>query len=249
MSAPRLRKKDIGKILRVLFALVVLVVGYVELQQSQADVTDQTTLPHVTTSDAGVALSRLAVKGRAPKTGYLRTHFSDGWDKVGTCNVRNLILARDLVDVTFVDKTCNVASGVLYDHYTGKTITFVRGADTSDDVQIDHVVALGDAWQKGAQLLTPEQRHLLANDPLNLLAVDGAANQVKGDGDAATWLPANKSFRCEYVARQIAVKQKYTLWVTVSEYKSIATILENCPDQKLPSVTPLGESPALLRTP
>jgi hypothetical protein len=102
-------------------------------------------------------------------------------------------------------------------------------------VQIDHVVALSNAWQTGAGLLTPEIRQQLANDPLELLAVDGAANQQKSDGDAATWLPSNKAFRCQYVARQVAVKAKYQLWVTSAEKDAITRVLATCPGQPLPS--------------
>lgn len=180
-------------------------------------------------------LEKLNIKGRASNKEYSREEFGKDWNTIGGCNTRNIILNRDLDNVV-VDEKCNVASGTLQDPYTGKTISFKRGSDTSSDVQIDHVVALSDAWQKGAQNLTSEKRTELANDPLELLAVDGDANQKKGSGDAATWLPANKSFRCEYVARQIAVKQKYSLWVTQAEYDAINRILDKCPKQLLPSV-------------
>jgi hypothetical protein len=133
-----------------------------------------------------------------------------------------------------VSNDCKVMNGTLNDPYTGKTIQFTRGADTSDDIQIDHVVALSNAWQTGAQQLTPEQRVALANDSLELLAVDGPANQQKGGGDAATWLPTNKAFRCQYVARQIAVKQKYSLWVTAAEKEAMQRVLTACPAQTLP---------------
>lgn len=179
-------------------------------------------------------LNTLAVKGRAPKTGYARTQFGDGWALTRGCDMRNIILHRDLVDVA-VNDACKVMSGTLRDPYTGTDVTFRRGADTSDKVQIDHVVALSDAWQKGAQQLTREEREQLANDPLELLAVDGKANQEKSDGDAATWLPPNKSFRCQYVARQIAVKAKYRLWVTPAERDAMLGVLADCPGQKLPS--------------
>uniref|UniRef100_UPI001124F2E2 GmrSD restriction endonuclease domain-containing protein n=1 Tax=Arthrobacter globiformis TaxID=1665 RepID=UPI001124F2E2 len=121
--------------------------------------------------------------------------------------------------------------GILPDHYTGTTISFVRGTTTSSAVQIDHVVALSDAWQKGAQLLSTEVRTAFANDPLNLQATDGPTNTQKGDGDAATWLPPNKGFRCEYVARQVSVKARYGLWVTQAEHDAIAGILAGCPGQ------------------
>ena len=167
------------------------------------------------------ALDSLEVKGRAPKTGYKRTQFGKAWADVdhNGCDTRNDILNRDLTDVKHKVRThdCVVESGQLHDPYTGKDIAFKKGWKTSTAVQIDHVVALSDAWQKGAQKLSQTKRTELANDPYNLLAVQGKANQKKSDGDAATWLPSNKSFRCEYVARQIGVKHKYSLWITQAE--------------------------------
>jgi hypothetical protein len=195
-----------------------------------------TTPAPVVAQQGGAALTALAelpVKGRAPQTGYSRQQFGNGWTTTMGCDTRETILNRDLINVVTNSK-CQVVSGVLNDPYTGKTISFTRGAESSSAVQIDHVVALGDAWQKGAQLLTKTQRIQLANDPLELLAVDGPANQQKSDGDAATWLPPNKSFRCEYVARQIAVKKKYSLWVTQAEHDVMAGILNTCPSQTIP---------------
>ena len=178
----------------------------------------------------------IAVKGRAPKTDYKRSRFGDGWLETNGCDTRNLILARDLVDAEFQDDGCTVVSGTLNDPYTNNPIDFMRGVDTSDKVQIDHVVALSDAWQKGAQLLSSAERERLANDPLNLLAVDGQANQDKSDSDAASWLPPNKSYRCQYVARQIAVKDEYQLWITDAEKNAMRSVLSSCPDQLLPIV-------------
>lgn len=179
------------------------------------------------------SLNLLAIKGRAPKTDYSRAQFGDGWETVDGCDTRNIILYRDLED-TIIDSSCNVTQGVLEDTYTGKIIKFIRGSGTSTAIQIDHVVALSNAWQTGAQQLTKEKRVMLANDPLELLAVDGSANQQKSDGDAATWLPPNKPFRCQYIARQIAVKQKYDLWVTQAESDAMRSILTTCPNQQLP---------------
>ena len=186
------------------------------------------------TGAAADALAGLPVKGKAPKTGYSRTQFGDGWAIKAGCDMRNIILHRDLTDVAVGDG-CKVQSGTLNDPYTGTMIAFKRGADTSDDVQIDHVVALSNAWQTGAQQLTAAERQALANDPLELLAAEGKANQQKSDADAATWLPAHKPFRCQYVARQVAVKQKYKLWVTKAEYDAIARVLAVCPGQPLPA--------------
>lgn len=179
------------------------------------------------------ALGALAVKGRSPKTGYTRSLFGDGWQQRGSCDVRNQILSRDLESVNYQIDSCTVVSGQLNDPYSGKRVSFVRGSNTSQAVQIDHVVALSDAWQKGAQQLSAQLRTQFANDPMNLLAVDGPANMNKGDGDAATWLPANKSFRCQYVARQISVKITYSLWVTLAEKDAMTNVLKSCPTQKL----------------
>ena len=181
------------------------------------------------------ALAALPTKGRAPKTGYKRSQFGDGWAKAGGCDTRNVILRRDLVNAVLGDDNCKVQAGALSDPYTGQRIAFKRGANSSGAVQIDHVVALSNAWQTGAQQLSSEQRISLANDPLELLAVDGPANQQKGDGDAATWLPSNKPFRCQYIARQIAVKKKYSLWVTPPERTAMERILASCPEQRLPA--------------
>ncbi|MEL7974372.1 DUF1524 domain-containing protein [Isoptericola sp. F-RaC21] len=184
------------------------------------------------------ALADLKVKGRAPKTGYDRELFGAAWSDVDRngCDTRNDILARDLVDETFKPGThrCLVLTGTLADPYTATSIAFQRGQTTSTAVQIDHVVALSDAWQKGAQQISADDRRSFANDPLNLLAVDGPANMQKGDGDAATWLPRNKAFRCQYVARQIAVKKTYKLWVTRAEKDAMERILATCPDERLP---------------
>ncbi|QLL23355.1 HNH endonuclease [Actinobacteria bacterium IMCC25003] len=187
---------------------------------------------------ATAVLETLPVKGRAPKTGYTREQFGQAWADVDRngCDTRNDILNRDLTDVVYKPGTrnCVVLSGTLVDRYSGETINFVRGNISSMEVQIDHIVALSNAWQTGAFKLSAEQRKALANDPLNLFAVKGRLNSQKGDGDAATWLPPLKSFRCAYVAQQIAVKAKYSLWVVAPEKAAMVSILAKCPTQKVP---------------
>ena len=189
---------------------------------------------------AMATLETLAVKGRAPKTGYTRDQFGQAWADVdhNGCDTRNDILKRDLSAIIYKAGTrnCVVASGTLVDRYSAETINFVRGNVTSMDVQIDHVVALSNAWQTGAFKLSADQRKAFANDPLNLFAVKGSLNQQKSDGDAATWLPPMKGFRCSYVAQQIAVKMKYSLWVVPPEKAAMIAILEKCPTQKLPTI-------------
>ena len=185
--------------------------------------------------DALAALNNLEVKGRAPKTGYARSqfpHWSDP-DRNG-CDSRNDTLKRDLTDITYKVGTrdCKVIAGQLLDPFSGKVITF---STTKVVIDIDHVVALSNAWQTGAAYFDKNKRTQIANDPLNLLAVDSKLNRQKGDGDAATWLPPSKAFRCEYVARQVAVKAKYGLWVTQPEKVAIDKILSTCVGQKLPA--------------
>jgi hypothetical protein len=200
-------------------------------------------------------LAGLLVKGRAPMTGYARSDFGAAWtddndDPFGHngCDTRNDVLRRDLQATVVKAGTsgCVALSGRLDDPYTALAIAFVRGAATSSRVQIDHVVALGDAWQSGAQQFTVRARQNLANDPLNLLAVDGPANEQKSDSDAASWLPPNKSFRCSYVARQVAVKLKWRLWVTAAEHDAIVRVLASCPDQQVP-IEPGANGPVAVR--
>jgi len=178
-------------------------------------------------------------KGRAAKTGYTRAQFGQTWADVDRngCDTRNDILKRDLTGEVFKEKTreCVVLSGTLVDPFSGETIYFVRGNMSSMEVQIDHVVAMSNAWQTGAFKLSVKERTAFANDPMNLLAVKGRLNSQKGDGDAATWLPPLKSFRCDYVARQIAVKIKYKLWFTAPEKEAMIRILKSCPEKALPS--------------
>lgn len=179
-------------------------------------------------------LETLPVKGRAPMTGYSRDQFGVAWKDVdgNGCDTRSDILQRDLVE-RIMSSRCSVMSGVLYpDPFTGRPLTYVRGRSLVD---IDHVVALGNAWATGAQQLPYAVREQFANDPLNLLAVSASANRQKQDGDAATWLPSNKAFRCAYVARQVAVKAKYRLWVTSAEREAIRRVLQPCPQQRIPT--------------
>ena len=180
----------------------------------------------VKSADAKTVLESLTIKGRAPKTGYSRKQFGSAWldvDRNG-CDNRNDVLRRDFINTVFKPGTrnCKVIGGDWTDVYTGDTYHFVK---QPSQVSIDHVVALSDAWQKGAQQLTAAKRKYFANDPLNLIGATKRVNSQKSDSDAASWLPPNKSFRCHYVARQIAVKQKYGLWVTQAEHDAMARVL------------------------
>ena len=174
-------------------------------------------------------LEKLEVKDRAPKKGYSREQFYDGWPMINGCSLRQRVIKRELGDTAVLDG-CNVIAGEYDEPYTGEHVVLENHEEVSK-IQIDHVVALSDAWQKGAQYLSEETRYEIATDPLNLLAVDGEANKQKSDGDAATWLPKNKKFRCQYVARQVSVKYKYGLWVTQAEKEAILSILKKCPNE------------------
>ncbi len=194
------------------------------------------------------SLSRLVVKGRAPRTGYTRSVFGAAWADVDRngCDTRNDVLKRDLTAQTFRagTRSCVVVTGLLRDPYTTRRISFTKASAAA--VQIDHVVPLSDAWQKGARTWSPAKRLVFANDPLNLLAVDGAVNQRKGDGDAATWLPPSTAYRCSYVARQVAVKLKYGTWVTAAEKAAMARVLTACPGYPLPrggAALPIAAAP------
>ncbi|WP_082097517.1 GmrSD restriction endonuclease domain-containing protein [Demequina silvatica] len=190
---------------------------------------------------AYAALLALDVKGRAPKTGYSREEFGEAWADVdgNGCDTRNDMLQLRLTDQVLAG-TCTVLSGDLADPFTGTWIAFERGG--ASEVDIDHLVALSDAWQKGAARWDRSTREAFANDPLNLEPVDAGANRQKGDSDAATWLPAHTPFRCQYVARQVAVKDKYDLWVTQAELDAMIRVLDTCPEEPLPE----GDAPAVV---
>ena len=180
-------------------------------------------------SSATRQLGGLAVKGRAPKTGYSRAQFGPAWEDVDRngCDTRDDVLTRDLTDETRrPGSRCVVVTGTLADPYTGRTLAFRKAQAAA--VQIDHVVALSDAWQTGAQQWTDARRLSFANDPRNLQATDGPTNHRKGDADAASWLPPNPAYRCTYARRQVQVKAAYGLWVTPAERDALARVITGC---------------------
>jgi hypothetical protein len=239
-----IRTRSIAAIL-IALCVVCLIIGSVLLASRSTAAREPTSKPPEASAPSPVAappvgaigstlattlLASLPVKPALSMTGYNRTgEFGTAWldeDRNG-CDTRNDILVRDLTDPT-KSGVCKVLTGILVSPYTGQTIQFVRGVKTSSLVQIDHLVALGDAWETGAQALSQAQRIRLANDPLELMAVDGRSNDQKSDKDASEWLPSDASFDCVYVARQISVKVSYSLWVTQAEHDAMARVLATC---------------------
>lgn len=204
--------------------------------------------PAPSTSSAGAALDRLPVKGKAPATGYSRAQFGPEWTDATArpmsrdgCDTRSNVVGRDSINATFKPGTrdCVVLTSTITDPYTGRTFTYHRGDSSAS---VDHAVALKNAWLTGAQQLTLQERTELANDPANLVTVSSNINSAKGASDASSWLPPNKSHRCAYAARQIAIKTTYRLWVTKAEKDALDRVLTPCPDQPLPPVIPLSAS-------
>lgn len=178
-------------------------------------------------------LELLAHVPTAPRTsgdGYARENFGARWADVdgNGCDTRNDVLARDLSRVQRRADGCTVQRGTLADPFTGEVIDFERGPDTSPAVQIDHLVALYDAWRTGARDWDPALRTQLANDPANLLAVDGPTNNAKGHADPSDWLPPDAGFHCEYVAARVRVKAAYGLWMTPAEHAASREVLRSC---------------------
>ena len=184
---------------------------------------------------AGVALIPVRVRGYD----YRRAAFGENWTDDNDaplghngCDTRNDILDRDLVDKTYVAITrCPraVATGTLHDPYTNDTVAFTRGSQSGASVQIDHLVPLALAWDLGARGWTDEMRVRFANDPANLLAVEGQANQDKGDQSPSTWMPPNKAFWCQYAVQFADVLRGYSLPIDGSSATVLRQAASTCP--------------------
>jgi hypothetical protein len=122
-----------------------------------------------------------------------------------------------------------VETGTLHDPYTNATINFHRGAKVGEAVQIDHIVPLALAWDMGANDWPIDQRVRFANDPANLLAVQGQANQDKGDSQPALWMPPNAAFHCQYAMQFIAVSRGYGLPIDLVSANSLRQAAATCP--------------------
>ena len=215
------------------------------IAQPSSDVTALPTDPSgvstATPASPALAAARaLPVKGRAPHTGYSRSQFGAAWMDFNNngCDTRNDILRRDFTQVIIKPNTggCKVIGGHWVDPYSGVPYVFDHQPSEIDG---DHVVSLSNAWQTGAAQWDLRKRESFANDPLNIVMTAAALNREKSDSDAASWLPPDKSFRCAFIARQVAVKKKYGLWVTASEKATMVRILsaKSCARTKLPTPT------------
>lgn len=195
--------------------------------QDQKTQAQKTLSPH----DAAHALEQLQQLPVTAENGadYRRAAFGKGWKDLdgNGCSTRNEILARDLKD-THSSDGCTITSGILDDPYTGQRINFTRGEKSSQAVQIDHQVPLSQAWASGARDWDKNRRVEFANDPENLLAVDGSANQAKQDQDAAQWLPKNADYQCTYISHQVSIKAKYGLSVDQREHDILDQMLHQC---------------------
>ena len=170
---------------------------------------------------------------------YRRAAFGESWTDDNPapgghngCDTRNDILERDLVDKTYVSiKRCPtaVATGTLHDPYTNASVAFVRGNQIGASVQIDHIVPLALAWDLGARDWPEDMRLRFANDPANLLAVGGQANQDKGDSEPALWMPPNMAFRCQYAVQFVAVLRGYGLSVDAPSAGVLREAASTCP--------------------
>lgn len=246
MAKAKYRNRRVIGFLGALAVLIGLVISnpasyeaiYPPAEAETADVPVQATGFEHSNLLASEVLERIEIKGRAPKTGYSRDEFYKNWPIINGCSLRQRIIKREVGDNAILgDNQCDVIGGEFDEPYTGSHLVFTEKSDFSQHIQIDHIVTLSDAWQKGAQYMDADTRYAIATDPLNLIAADASANQQKSDGDAATWLPPNKAFRCQYVARQVSVKYKYGLWVTEAEHDAIQRVLEACPNEPAVGIT------------
>lgn len=161
---------------------------------------------------------------------YDRDEFGAGWlDLDGDgCDTRNEVLARDLTSVVFDADGCTVLAGSLADPYTAAVINFTRGQDTSGAVQIDHIVPLSLAWDMGAWRWSDQDREQFANDPGNLLAVDGPTNGSKGDSSLSEWLPPNTDYICTYTVMFVTLTERYELAMSDADKAAAAEAIDAC---------------------
>lgn len=172
-------------------------------------------------SQAAAALTSIPISAsRVDRADYDRSAFGSAWSDAASvpgsgngCDTRNDVLARDLNDIRAGPvSSCPraVLAGDLRSPYTGGFVAFRRDRNASA-VQIDHIVPLSYAWDMGAWSWSPPRRLDFANDPANLVSVDGHSNQDKSDSEPARWMPPAAGFRCQYAIQFVTVTQTYGL--------------------------------------
>jgi Protein of unknown function (DUF1524) len=223
------------------FAVLSVIVGYQVVSETGERSRAFVAKAEVPTVAPGsdVLAGIIVVPNRIRGHDYRRDAFGDAWDDANDapgghngCDTRNDILNRDLVEKTYTAiKRCPdaVATGILHDPYTNAVVAFVRGNQTGAEVQIDHIVPLALAWDLGARDWTDAMRLRFANDPANLLAVQGAANQDKGDSEPAVWMPPNAAFHCQYGMQFIEVLRGYRLPVDAPSVPALRQAAQTCP--------------------
>lgn len=187
-------------------------------------------------SDMLATVASLTVKGKAPATGYSRSQFGRAWtDDVDVrfghngCKQNEDMMRHSLANIATVPGSrCKIASGTLNpDPYTGAVLNYTRGQRPTL-VNLDHVVALRNAWVTGAQQWSKQKRTNFAGDPDNVILVSSTANQSKGARDLSAWEPPNKQFRCTYAQQITKLKARYGLWVTAAERDALTRVLGRC---------------------
>lgn len=161
----------------------------------------------------------------APVGAYSRKDWPHWIDADSDCqNTRQeMLIASTRIAVTYKDgRQCTVIAGQWIDEYTGNI--YIK----SSDVDIDHIVPLAHAHRHGANQWTRSQRRKFANDFENLLVVNDAVNQSKGDQAPHEWLPPRKSYWCEYGRRWTYIKEKYRLWYDQEERETLDRLAETC---------------------
>ncbi|EEH64352.1 hypothetical protein HMPREF0044_0089 [Gleimia coleocanis DSM 15436] len=230
---PRKTSKPADLIIYLIIGILFLWLLFTLKPDLLRTLTGQNQLADIPASTAKTALQQLEIRPRTERAPeYQRNEFGESWADVdgNGCDTRNDILGRDLIEKQYRrGSNCVVKQGLLEDPYTGEKVAFIRGPQTSEIVQIDHVVALGDAWRSGAYKWDLAKREAFANDPENLLAVVGYVNEDKGRSRADQWLPPQEEYHCAYVARQIKVKAKWQLSIISSEKETFVNVLANCP--------------------
>ena len=175
--------------------------------------------------DAKSVLSSIRVENEY-KTGYKRSLFIHWADLNGDgCDTREEVLKRDSISKPQVDPyRCYVVAGDWASPYDGKNLSD-RG-----DVDIDHVVALKEAWDSGAWAWSESQRKAYANDMTDrrtLIAVTDRVNMSKSDKDPSNWMPPLRSYWCTYLGDWISVKARWGLSMDQSEFGRISNLLSN----------------------